>query len=67
MKSGRTTPSAHQFMSAHIEVRQGKHGFELVIVFGHASIAGLGKAKLPLDDSEGVFHFGPDAGLGLLQ
>jgi len=67
MQSGRTTPSAHQFMSAHIEVRQGKHGFELVIVFGHTPIAGLGESKLSFDDPEGMFHFGPDAGLGLLQ
>jgi len=66
MQSGRTNPSAHQFVPAHVEVRQGKHRFELVIIFGHASIAGLGKAKLPLDDPEGMFHFGSDAGLGLL-
>ena len=67
MESGRTNPSAHQFMPAHIEVCQGEHGIELVVVFGHAPIAGLGKSKLPLDDPEGMLYFGSDAGLGLLQ
>ena len=67
MQSGRTTPSAHQFMPAHIEVCQEKHGIEVVVVLFHPTVAGLGKPKLPLDDAEGMFHFGPDAGLGLLQ
>ena len=39
----------------------------MVIVFGHATIAGLGETKLPLDDPKGVLHFGSNAGLGLLQ
>jgi|TARA_B100001079_G_scaffold269103_1_gene280702 hypothetical protein len=39
----------------------------VVIILCQSTIAALVKAKLPLDDPEGVFHLGTDAGFGLFK
>ena len=64
MESEQTTPSNYQFVPAHIEVCQGKHGLEVVIVL-YSTIASLGETKLPFDNPEGMLHFGSDVGLSL--
>ena len=56
--------------SGHPQVAQGKQCYQLRRVLGQPFVAYLGETKLALDNSEGMFHLGPDAGLelfGLVQ
>ena len=53
--------------SHHPQVAQRKQCCQLRRVFDQAPIPSLAIAKLAFDHPEGVFHFGPNAGLDLLQ
>ena len=53
--------------SHHPQVAQRKQRDQLCRVFDQAPIPSLAIAELALDHPEGVFHFGPNAGLDLLQ
>ena len=53
--------------SHHPQVAQRKQRDPLIRIFDQALIASLAIAKLALDHPEGVFHFGPNAGLDLFQ
>ena len=53
--------------SHHPQVAQRKQRDQLRRVFDQAPIPSLAIAELALDHPEGVFHFGPNAGLDLLQ
>ena len=68
------TLQAHSFrrplnnsFSHHPQVAQRKQCCQLRRVFDQAPIPSLAIAKLAFDHPEGVFHFGPNAGLELLQ
>jgi hypothetical protein len=54
-------------LSNHPQVTQRKKCCQLRRVFDQSPIASLAIAELALDRPEGVFHFGPNAGLDLLQ
>ena len=59
--------ACQQARTGHPQVRQGKQGMQLLRVLSQASVANFDVAKLTLDDSEWVFHLGPDSGLHLLK
>jgi hypothetical protein len=52
--------------SQHPKVANRKQCCQLRLVFDKATILGLAIIKLEFDQHEGVFHFGPNAGLNLL-
>ena len=52
---------------SHPQIAQRKQRHQVGRVLGQPPVLDLDVAELPLDDPEGVFHLGPDAGLGLLQ
>jgi hypothetical protein len=56
----------HSF-SHHPQVAKRKQRDQLRRVFDQAPIPSLAIAELAFDHPEGVFHFGPSAGLDLLQ
>ena len=51
--------------SGHPQVAQGKQCYQLLRALGQPFVAYLGETKLALDNSEGMFHLGPDVGLEL--